>query len=115
MSAGLGGALRRRRSRAWVARPTAGRPMARQADGPAGRWPRPRRAGRVQARMTPRPPTPASPRARSLWRHPDFMKLWSAETVSQFGTQVSLLAIPLVAITILRATPFQIGLLGTIE
>jgi len=43
------------------------------------------------------------------------MKLWSAETVSQFGTQVSLLAIPLVAITILQATPFEVGLLGTIE
>ena len=33
-----------------------------------------------------------------LWRHPDFIKLWSAETVSQFGTQFTLLALPLVAI-----------------
>lgn len=57
----------------------------------------------------------STPRAASLWRHRDFMKLWSAETVSQFGTQVSLLAIPLVAITILQATPFEIGLLGTVE
>ena len=24
-----------------------------------------------------------------LWRHPDFLKLWSAETISQFGSQVS--------------------------
>jgi MFS family permease len=51
----------------------------------------------------------------SLWRHPDFLKLWSAETVSQFGTQVSLLAIPLVAIVLLEATPFEVGLLATIE
>ena len=35
-----------------------------------------------------------------LWRHPDFLKLWSATTVSQFGTQVSGLALPLVALLI---------------
>jgi hypothetical protein len=28
-----------------------------------------------------------------LWRHPDFIRLWSAETVSQFGSQFSLLII----------------------
>jgi MFS family permease len=50
-----------------------------------------------------------------LWRHPDFLKLWSAETISQFGTQISLLAVPLVAIVLLDATPFEVALLGTIE
>jgi MFS family permease len=50
-----------------------------------------------------------------LWRHPDFVKLWSAETVSQFGTQVSLLAIPTVAALILHVSPFEFSLLGTIE
>ena len=29
-----------------------------------------------------------------LWRHSDFRKLWSAETVSQFGTQFTILALP---------------------
>ncbi len=53
--------------------------------------------------------------SRSLLRHPGFLKLWTGETISQFGTQVSLLAIPFVALTILRATPFEYGLLGTIE
>lgn len=43
------------------------------------------------------------------------MKLWTAETISQFGTQVSLLAIPLVAVTLLDATPFEVALLGTVE
>jgi MFS family permease len=43
------------------------------------------------------------------------MKLWTAETISQFGTQVSLLAIPLVAVILLKATPFEVALLGTIE
>jgi len=58
--------------------------------------------------------TPAEPR-RSLIRHPDFVKLWTAESISQFGTQVSLLALPLIAALILRVTPFEFGLLGTIE
>jgi MFS family permease len=58
-----------------------------------------------------------SPNARraSLIRHPDFLKLWTAETVSVFGTQVTLLALPLVAATILQVTPFEFALLGTIE
>jgi MFS family permease len=52
---------------------------------------------------------------RSLWRHADFMKLWTAETVSQLGTQVTLLALPLTAILILKASPFEVGLLSTLE
>jgi MFS family permease len=50
-----------------------------------------------------------------LWRHRDFLKLWSAETISQFGTQVSQLALPLVAILVLDASAFEVALLGTIE
>jgi MFS family permease len=50
-----------------------------------------------------------------LWRHADFLKLWSAETVSQFGTAITQLALPLTAILILKATPFQVGLLTTVE
>jgi MFS family permease len=55
------------------------------------------------------------PRSRSLFRHPDFVKLWSAETISQFGTQVTLLALPIIAASTLNVTPFEFGLLGTIE
>src|SRR5687768_4277272 len=43
------------------------------------------------------------------------MKLWTAETISQFGTQVTFLAIPLVAAVILEVTPFEFGLLTTVE
>jgi MFS family permease len=50
-----------------------------------------------------------------LWRHPDFMKLWGAETVSQLGTQVSAIALPLVAIIVLEASAFEVALLGVIE
>lgn len=47
----------------------------------------------------------------SLWRHPDFVKLWSAQTISQIGSQVTFLALPLTAITVLDATPAEMGVL----
>ena len=50
-----------------------------------------------------------------LWRHADFLKLWSAETVSQFGTQVSQLGIPLAAVIVLNASAFQVAVLGPVE
>ena len=50
-----------------------------------------------------------------LWRHADFLKLWSAETVSQFGTQISQLALPFIAIVVLDASPFAVAALGTVE
>ena len=50
-----------------------------------------------------------------LWRHPDFLRLWSAQTISQFGSQVSQLALPLAAILILDASAFEVALLGTVE
>jgi MFS family permease len=55
------------------------------------------------------------PRAASLWRHPDFLRLWTADSVSQLGTQITLLALPLTAITILHATTFEVGLLTTFD
>ena len=59
------------------------------------------------------PPTPLA--TRSLWRHRDFAHLWAAETVSQVGTQVTLVALPLLAVTLLQATPFQMGVLTSLE
>jgi len=56
-----------------------------------------------------------APRRRTLWRHRDFLRLWSAETISQLGSQVSLLALPLVAISVLHATTFQVGALTAVE
>ena len=50
-----------------------------------------------------------------LWRHPDFLKLWSAETISQFGTQVTQLALPLAAILVLDASAFEVAALGVVE
>lgn len=56
-----------------------------------------------------------SSKLTGLWRHPDFLKVWAGETVSLFGSQVSLLAIPLTAVLVLQATPAQIGLLVAAE
>ncbi len=50
-----------------------------------------------------------------LWRHPDFVRLWAGQTISQFGTQISQLAIPLTAALVLNASPFEMGLLGAFE
>lgn len=43
------------------------------------------------------------------------MKLWTGQTISQLGSQVTLLALPLAAILLFRATAFQVGVLGTLE
>src|ERR1700749_342702 len=46
-----------------------------------------------------------------LLRHRDFRLLWGGETVSELGSQVSLLAIPLLAVGTLHATTIDMGLL----
>ena len=83
--------------------------------------------GFVVGRLRDRPARPAEEEERSeeavralwpsggLWRHPDFLKLWTAETISQFGTQVSGLALPFVAIVVLDASAFAVAALGTVE
>ncbi|WP_448616068.1 MFS transporter [Modestobacter sp. URMC 112] len=58
---------------------------------------------------------PAPPATRSLWRHRDFVHLWAAETVSQVGTQVTMLALPVLAVALLSATPLQMGVLTALE
>lgn len=55
---------------------------------------------------------PAPARQRSLWRHPDFRRLWLGQTVSGFGSAITGVALPLTAVVILGATPGQMGLLG---
>src|SRR5262245_33945006 len=46
-----------------------------------------------------------------LWRHPDFLKLWAGQTVSLGGSLVSRIALPLVAILTLEASPSEVALL----
>jgi MFS family permease len=51
----------------------------------------------------------------TLWRHHDFRQLWAAETVSQVGTQITMLALPVLAVTLLHATPLEMGVLTALE
>jgi hypothetical protein len=46
-----------------------------------------------------------SRRFAGLWRNPEFLKLWAGQTISLFGSQISVLAIPLTAALVLHATP----------
>jgi MFS family permease len=47
----------------------------------------------------------------SLIRHPDFVRLWAGQSISELGSQVSLLAVPLVAVITLHASTFEVGAL----
>jgi MFS family permease len=49
-----------------------------------------------------------------LWSHPDFVKLWTGQSISEFGSQVSQLAIPWLAAVGLHASPIQFSLLGVL-
>ncbi|HEY7794342.1 MAG TPA: MFS transporter [Gaiellaceae bacterium] len=49
-----------------------------------------------------------------LWRHRDFLSLWGAETVSQFGSQITFLALPLVAILVLDESAFRVAALTSV-
>lgn len=51
----------------------------------------------------------------TLLRHRDFQRLWAADALSQVGTQVTVIALPLLAIRLLDAGPFEVGLLATFE
>src|SRR5438445_5202662 len=53
----------------------------------------------------------------TLWRNHNFLKLWTSETISQFGSQFTGLALPLTAIISLNADSTELGILtfaGTI-
>jgi MFS family permease len=62
------------------------------------------------------PATPeAAPEPPPLLRQPEFLKLWAAQSISQLGDQVTLLALPLVAVLTLDASAAQMGFLVAAE
>src|ERR1700684_4043027 len=57
---------------------------------------------------------PAEP-AGGVLANRDFAKLFAGELVSLIGTQITLFALPLVAILTLRATVLQVGVLNALR
>src|SRR5690349_22054251 len=49
-----------------------------------------------------------------LWSHADFLKLWTGQSISEFGAQISQLAIPWLSAVGLHASPFEFSLLGVL-
>jgi MFS family permease len=58
-----------------------------------------------------RRPALRRPQLTGLWQSPDFRRLWGAETISQLGTQLTLVVVPLIAALTLDASAFEMGLL----
>ncbi len=50
-----------------------------------------------------------------LWKHPDFMKLWIGQTISEFGSRITREGLPLAAVLVLNATPAQLGVLRAVS
>ncbi|MCC6314872.1 MAG: MFS transporter [Thermomicrobiales bacterium] len=50
----------------------------------------------------------------ALGRHPGFLLFWGADAISQIGSQISALALPLIAVTMLQSSPFEVGLLAAL-
>ena len=49
---------------------------------------------------------------RGLWREPDFLKLWAGQAVSQMGSWITLVGLPMTAALLLKASPLQMGILS---
>ena len=58
---------------------------------------------------------PAPKPTGSLWRDRNFLTLWSGQALSQFGTQITELALPVLAVLILNASEWEIGVLGAAQ
>ena len=52
--------------------------------------------------------------AASLWRHPAFLQLWAAQTVSSFGARIAREALPMTAVLVLKAPPAAMGALAAV-
>lgn len=57
----------------------------------------------------------AAERATGAFSNPDFVKLWSGQSISLIGTQVTQFTMPLVAILALNATVIEVGVLNALR
>jgi MFS family permease len=54
-------------------------------------------------------------RFTGLWQHPDFLKLWTGQAISMLGSEITPIALPLIAAIIIGATPSQMALLRAMQ
>ncbi|HJT55849.1 MAG TPA: MFS transporter [Ktedonobacteraceae bacterium] len=52
---------------------------------------------------------------RGLWKNPDFRKVWLSRTISNMGNEITGVALPVIAIQVLSATPEQISVLSALN
>lgn len=57
-------------------------------------------------------PETSAPGTGSVWRNHDFVKLWTGETISLIGTQITQFTLPLIAVLTLHASVSEVGLLN---
>lgn len=53
--------------------------------------------------------------ANSLLKHPDFMRLWSAQIGSAFGSRITRTVLPIIAILLIDADPNEIAILSALS
>src|SRR3546814_2066730 len=58
---------------------------------------------------------PAAASKGSLWRDANFLILWAGQALSQFGAEITGLAIPVLAVLILDATEWEVGILNAAQ
>lgn len=49
-----------------------------------------------------------------LWRHADFLKLWSAQAISAVGSRVTRTALPVIAVLSVDGSPTELGVLSAL-
>jgi MFS family permease len=56
-----------------------------------------------------------NPFASPLWRNPPFVRVWTAATISIFGSLVTRIALPLAAILVLGSGAFEVAVLRSLD
>jgi hypothetical protein len=56
---------------------------------------------------------PGRTREGSLWRDGNFLTMWGGQALSQFGSQITELALPVLAVLLLHATEAQVPAPGS--
>lgn len=57
-------------------------------------------------------PTTAERRRGGLWRDRNFLTFWGGQSLAQFGSQITELALPVLAVLVLGATEWEVGVLN---